>query len=118
MVLTAPALLDDSEYVSKWIKLMIKADPDADDTTEDTGTTGLETHLRKMNSLMNSAEREMGRVPSDLASVLADMAIGSFAVCAFRQTAEICEDHLNWQRFSSIVSMQRKQQRRYSGLWG
>lgn len=80
----APALLDGSEYVSKWINLMIKADPDADDTTEDTGTTGLETHIRRMDSLMNSAEREMGRVPSDLASVLADMAIGSFAVCAFR----------------------------------
>ena len=80
----APALLDGSEYVSKWINLMINADPDADDTTEDTGTSGLETHLRRMNSLMNSAERELGRVPGDLASVLADMAIGSFAVCAFR----------------------------------
>lgn len=80
----APAFLDGFEYVSKWINLMINADPDADDTTEDTGTSGMETHLRRMNSLMNSAEREMGRVPGDLASVLADMAIGSFAVCAFR----------------------------------
>lgn len=80
----APALLDGVEFVSRWINLMIDEAPDADDTTEDTGTSGLETHLRRMNSLMNSAEREMGRVPSDLARVLTDMAIGSFAVCAFR----------------------------------
>ena len=80
----APALLDGPEYVSRWINIMLHADPDADDTTEDTGTTGLETHLRKMNSLMNSAEGEMGRVPNDLASVMADMAVGSFAICAFR----------------------------------
>lgn len=87
----APALLDGPEYVSNWInevnEWIDKArnkDPDADDTTEDTGTSGLEAHLMRINSLMNSADREMGRAPSDLTSVLADMAIGSFAVCAYR----------------------------------
>ena len=81
----APALLDGPEYVSRWINDVLNADPDADDTTEETtGTSGLETHLRRMNALMNSAEMDMGRIPSDLSSVLADMAIGSFAVCAFR----------------------------------
>ena len=80
----APALLDGAEYVSSWIRMMIDIDPDADDTTEETGTSGLEAHLRRMNSLMNAASRELGRAPSDLANVLADMAIGSFAVCAFR----------------------------------
>ncbi len=80
----APALLDGPEYVIKWINVMVNADPDADDTTEEVGTSGLETHLRRMKALMNVAESEMGRAPGDLASVLADMAIGSFAVCAFR----------------------------------
>lgn len=80
----APALMDGPEYVSRWIGEMLNTDPDADDTTEDTGSSGLEAHLRRMNSLMRSAETEMGRVPGDLSSVLADMAIGSFAVCAFR----------------------------------
>lgn len=80
----APALLDGVEYVSRWINEVLNTDPDADDTTEDTRTSGLEAHLRRMNALMNSADREMGRAPSDLASVLADMAIGSFAVCAYR----------------------------------
>ena len=81
----APVLLDGKEYVSRWINDILNADPDADDTTEDaTGTSGLEIHLKRLNSLMDSAKTEMGRVPGDLTSVLADMAIGSFAVCAFR----------------------------------
>ena len=80
----APALLDGAEYVSRWINEVLNTDSDVDDTTEDTGTSGLEAHLRRMKVLMNSADREMGRAPSDLANVLADMAIGSFAVCAFR----------------------------------
>ena len=61
----APALLDGSEYVSRWINEVLNTDPDADDTTEDTGTSGLEAHLRRMKVLMNSADREMGRAPSD-----------------------------------------------------
>ncbi len=80
----APALLDGLEYVSRWINEVLNTDPDTDDTTEDTGTSGLEAHLRRMNDLMSSADRDMGRAPDDLASVLADMAIGSFAVCAYR----------------------------------
>ena len=80
----AAALLDGAEYVSSWINDVLHANPDEDDTTEDTGTSGLEAHLQKMKSLMNSADTEMGRIPSDLSSVLADIAIGSFAVCAFR----------------------------------
>lgn len=80
----AAALLDGPEYVNRWIDDVLHAAPDEDDTTEDTGTIGLESHLRRMRSLMNSADVEMRRVPGDLSSVLADMAIGSFAVCAFR----------------------------------
>ena len=63
---------------------MINADPDTDDTTEDFGTGGFYAHLRKMSSLLHSIDHGMGRAPDDLAGVLADMAIGSFAVCIFR----------------------------------
>ena len=80
----APALLDGPEYVRRWINDVLNTGPDTDDTTEDTGTSGLEAHLRRIDILMQSANSEMGRVPGDLLSVLADMAIGSFAVCAFR----------------------------------
>lgn len=79
----APALLDGSEYVLRWIKDVRTANQDADDTSEETsGTRGLKTHLDKMRSLMDSDE--MGRVPDDLSDVLADMAIGSFAICSLR----------------------------------
>lgn len=84
----APVLLDGSEYVSRWIDDLYDSDPDSDDTTEEdsdsASVTGLEAHILKLESLMKSAKREMGRAPSDLASVLADMAIGSFAVCSYR----------------------------------
>ena len=80
----APALLDGVEYTNKWINVMLNSDPDADDTTEDHGTSGLQTHIRRMSSLINKIDNELGRAPEDLAEVLADMAIGSFAVCAYR----------------------------------
>lgn len=80
----APALLDGAKYVNEWIRVLSESGTDADDTTEDTGTSGLRAHLTRMSSNMNSASRDMGRAPDDLVSVLADMAIGSFAVCAFR----------------------------------
>ena len=80
----APALLDGKEYFDKWIAEMNGVGPDADDTTEDFGSDGLRAHLRRINNLMIAADRELGRAPGDLADVLTDMAIGSFAVCAFR----------------------------------
>lgn len=83
----APAILDGQEYVSNWIYVMSmrNEDLDADDTTEEfAGNSGLYSHLRRMSSLINSIDTELGKVPDDLAQVLADMAIGSFAVCAFR----------------------------------
>ena len=49
----APALLDGPEYVNRWINDLLSADPDADDTTEETtGTSGLEVHLGRMKSLI------------------------------------------------------------------
>lgn len=80
----APAILDGVGYADGWIGEMINADPDTDDTTEDFGTGGFYAHLRKMSSLLHSIDHGMGRAPDDLAGVLADMAIGSFAVCIFR----------------------------------
>ncbi len=80
----APALLDGKEYVNRWIDVMNRTVPDADDTTEESGSSGFETHLQKLRQLLNSAELDLGRAPDDLAKVLADMAIGSFAICAYR----------------------------------
>lgn len=80
-----PALLDGKEYVDKWVEVMLDSGPDADDTTEDEeGASGIQIHVKKMRSLIENIDNELGRAPKDLADVLADMAIGSFAVCAYR----------------------------------
>ena len=102
----APALLDGKEYFDKWIAEMYGVGPDADDTTEDFGSDGLRAHLKRMNYLMSTADRELGRAPVDLADVLTDMAVGSFAVCAFRanggdlrRSSELAKTFIN--RFNS-----------------
>ena len=102
----APAILDGKDYFNKWIAEMYGVGPDADDTTEDFGSDGLRAHLKRMNYLMSAVDRELGRAPSDLADVLTDMAIGSFAVCAFRanggdlkRSSELAKTFIN--RFNS-----------------
>lgn len=80
----APVLLDGVEYVNQWISVMSQVNPDEDDTTDEPGTKGFETHLQRLRALVNTEGLELGRAPNDLADALADMAIGSFAVCAYR----------------------------------
>lgn len=80
----APVLLDSDEHFDKWMNEMMNVTLDEDESTDDRGTYGFNLHLSRLKSLKESAIKEMGRVPDDLANVLADMAIGSFAVCAFR----------------------------------
>ena len=48
----APALLDGKEYVNRWIDVMNRTVPDADDTTEESGSSGFETHLQKLRQLL------------------------------------------------------------------
>ena len=102
----APAILDGKDYFNKWIAEMYGVGPDTDDTTEDFGSDGLKAHLKRMSYLMSAADRELGRAPVDLADVLTDMAIGSFAVCAFRanggdlrRSSELAKTFIN--RFNS-----------------
>ncbi len=80
----APAFLDGKEYVNNWINVMSNTDSDEDDTTEEPGSKGLNAHLQRFHRMIDTADPDMGRAPDDLADVLADMAIGSFAVCAYR----------------------------------
>ncbi len=80
----APALLDGSEYYNRWIEDMIDISPDEDDITGDILSGGLDKHIQKFSSILNDLTHSLGRAPRDLAEVLTDMAIGSFAVCAYR----------------------------------
>ncbi len=80
----APLLMDGDEYAREWIESIRYDRFDNDDDVEDNSTTGLDIHLDNLENILNSISIEMGRVPSDLADVLTDMCIGSFAVCAYR----------------------------------
>ena len=80
----APALLDGTEYVNKWINEMYYSELDGDENTDEVGTSGFYTHINQLKKMLSSIKDVMGRAPSDLADVLADIAIGSFAICAYR----------------------------------
>ena len=79
----APVLLDGIDYANEWINIMSSERSD-DDESDERGVSGFETHLRQMESLIGTYKTALGRPPADLLDVLADMAIGSFAVCAYR----------------------------------
>ncbi len=80
----APVLLDGADYTNRWINDLRKSEDTVYDSEEGADTSQVETHLLKLKSLLDTAETEMGRAPEDLSRVLADMAIGSFAICAYR----------------------------------
>lgn len=86
----APALLDSYEYVKEWIDEMHYSELDGDENTDEMGSSGFRTHIDQFSELLsdiitkNIEQKLLGRAPSDLADVLADMAIGSFAICAYR----------------------------------
>ena len=77
----APVLLDSKEYVDKWIYKMLYT---SSGVIEDDDLTGFGVHIRKLRDLFHDEMDELGKVPEDLSEVLADIAIGSFATCAYR----------------------------------
>ncbi|MBO7451619.1 MAG: hypothetical protein J6U54_14735 [Clostridiales bacterium] len=80
----APILLDGLNYVNEWIEDMGYDDSEDDDDDTDSGVSGFDTHLDQLNEIIESIDVKLGRIPTDLLDVLADMSIGSFAVCAYR----------------------------------
>lgn len=80
----APILLDGLDYANDWIEDMGYDDSEDDDDDSDSGISGFDTHLEQLNEIIASINVKLGRIPDDLLDVLADMSIGSFAVCAYR----------------------------------
>ena len=80
----APFLMDRRAFVNDWIKAIRFDGFDNDDDVEDNTATGLYAHLNNLERIIKLSSSEMGRVPADLFEVLADIAIGSPAVCAYR----------------------------------
>ena len=79
----APVFLDGVEYFSKWNSAMRIHNQEVDGQSEETSFYSIISHLDRLMELYSLGER-LGRAPGDLLEVLADMAIGSFAVCAYR----------------------------------
>lgn len=129
----ASILLDGEEYATKWLEAMESEGADEDDTTEDVGSrgeSGLRTHLNRLRQLIGEGKKlQLGKPPSDLTSVLADIAIGGFAVCAYRanggdmrRASELAKIFIN--RFNSteataavMLSYQNGDETREDGHW-
>jgi hypothetical protein len=81
----APMLLDNVDYVKKWLaygKELISASLDED---EQKSQKGFVLHLDKLREYFsNPAAAQLGLFPNDLAKVLCRMALASPAVCAYR----------------------------------
>lgn len=111
----APALLDGSAYYDEWIYQMLHIRPEEDDNSEDILSGGFNRHIKKFGFILNDLTHSLGRAPRDLAEVLTDMAIGSFAVCAYRsnggdsmmasELAKIFIDRFNATEATAAVMM-------------
>lgn len=81
----APMLLDNVDYVKKWLsygKELISASLDED---EQKSQKGFVLHLDKLREYFsNPVAAQLGLFPNDLAKVLCRMALASPAVCAYR----------------------------------
>lgn len=82
----APVLLDTTEYVNDWINEMWKeqTEDESEDDEDESRVSRFKDHLEQLSEYLKYKNTKLGRVPSDLLDVLADMSIGSFAVCAYR----------------------------------
>lgn len=81
----APMLLDNVDYVEKWLaygKELISASLDED---EQKSQKGFEVHIAKLREYYRNPDAaQLGLFPEDLAQVLCRMALASPAVCAYR----------------------------------
>lgn len=90
----APMIIDyrnDQEYIKQWLKGIREAERKERDENErdedDERGEGKRTHLKEIEQLLDDTANSLdgiGTMPDDLADILADSAMGSFAVCALR----------------------------------
>ena len=94
----APMLLDGKEYAENWLKqgdsLIASRYEDDDDRRK-----AFRKNLEQLQDEFYKGE-PLGKQPSDLYEVLADMAIGSPAVCAYRGNGN---DPVSASRFAKIM---------------
>jgi len=83
----APMMLDNKDYVNKWINFLYEMS-DNESNTGARGGKGFLSHVEKIGSIfgecINEGCENLGKRPADLIDVLTDMAMGSPAVCINR----------------------------------
>jgi len=121
----APMLIDIEKYGHDpdWLDVLNGkqgGEKENDEFDEDTGeSTGKlkKAHLDELHNLYNGGKNKilesMGRIPSDLAEVLVDSALGSFAVCTMRtfgnqkyafRISEKLQNRFNFPEATAIVT--------------
>lgn len=112
-----PLLMDDQDHVQNWFANRFELLKGEDDK-EDDKDKGFQIHINQLEQNYQSfTELELGKMPEDLPEVLAKMAIGSPAVCAYRsngnnsvyatQFAKAVLDLFNRQEATAIVELSK-----------
>ena len=78
----APMLLDDADKVIDWIKSSTRLFRKGEDDNEEKERSSFENHLKQLENEIY--QPNLGKKPSNLVTVLVDIALGSPAVCALR----------------------------------
>jgi hypothetical protein len=89
----APVLLDLRYHgIAGWMRTAFAAtyDRQDDEAEVDDSETGFEAHVAELRKAANG-ELDLGAFPDDLADVLADLALGSPAICAARSLRRLAD---------------------------
>lgn len=95
----APMLLDGRKYAGNWFKQGARLIAAEDEDDDDRGGKAFRKNLGQLQHEFYKG-KPLGKQPSDLYEVLADMAIGSPAICAYRSNGN---DPVSASRFAKIM---------------
>lgn len=82
----APMLLDGPNNTTTWLAALETSLREDDEEEGDRGSKAFMAHVERLKSYLNTAETPpmLGKMPEDLISTLANMALASPAVCIYR----------------------------------
>ena len=121
----APVLMDGVEWVNDWITSLEDAMRQDDGEVEeaissDRGNKAFNLHLDRLRQYVSDeTQLELGRMPEDLLNTLADMVLGSPAICVYRKNggnvayatslAKVFVNYFNSTESAAIVELAAEQ---------
>ena len=121
----APMLMDGAEYVTSWFSALEATMNDSDSEVEDAissdrGNKAFLAHLDRLKQHISKGKSlELGKMPEDLVSTLADMVLGSPAVCICRSNggnvvyatslAKVFVNYFNTTESTAVVELAANQ---------